>query len=350
MIKRNQGRENWADFAKKIETKTGFSKDKTSWSRYAANPPKVKTTVEIIFHLLVFENPKLFDFSIDEKEDNQSDKEPTPTSEEKKNYIPLLIFILIVLTLLTCKLCSYNNSTDIGWTEEFNDNSPKGLKLAGWDFIDFDSAYWNQMRDSSLTLFTQFGEYSGYPPDSTVHNMVIKELACKCCEITVQIIDFNPYSRFQQAGFFLLDKEKGRDKTFRHTVMTMGTDTVPDIRICRHNVFNTRATQVFIYDEGRVHHSTHKIAPDQIYDLKVKPKAIKNIFLRTKFHRNSYESSYNLLNKKTNFEKIVKDSFYFEPFYIGLACLGSGVKAKPFPASDDDIPAYFKFVEVKSCD
>lgn len=70
---------------------------------------------------------------------------------------------------------------------------------------------YNQGKSEYITLPTLLGnswlENRDYEPG--IVNILAHPVQCgPCCEISVKIIDFNPYQRYQQAGFFLYFSEE----------------------------------------------------------------------------------------------------------------------------------------------
>ncbi|WP_282774870.1 hypothetical protein [Phaeodactylibacter xiamenensis] len=264
-----------------------------------------------------------------------------------------LVFILlpVCFTILAAVLFSMQpkKSEKHIWLEEFHTNSPAELQHRGWEIIDFDSTYWNQIRDGSLTLFTQYGDYSSNLIDSTVHNFVYRKLDCTHCEITVKIEDFNPYNRYQQAAIYLLDSNLNRSNNIRFSFAVLGPDTVYEHRTKTHRVHNNRGIQIFNQVNGRTVHFTEQLRV-QIYDKGELPLAEKEIRLKIKITPGHYQTAYIINDSIEGFTSFEKGNLHFSPAYIGLACLGNGVKASTYPSSGDDIPAYFDYVMVEGCD
>ncbi|MCG8332071.1 MAG: hypothetical protein MI974_30575 [Chitinophagales bacterium] len=350
LIKRNKGANNLESFAQKVEDTTGFSKNKTSWSRYISNPPRAKISAEIIFYLLLLENPDLCD-AFEKKRSvvfNTRKKVPQNKGKEGKKVV-LIILAFTSIIFMIILLFENNGSSETIWSEEFHKPSVTYLKNQGWSFIDFDSTYWNQIREDCLTLFTQYGEYSSNLIDSTVHNLVYKKLNCDCCEIMVKIVDFNPYNRYQQAALFLLDEDLSRKNNFRFSFATMKPDTLFESRVPKYDIHNKRGVQVFLQKNGIVEHFTDQLSV-QIYDLGEKPVPEAAIWLKVRISEKRFTTYYMLNDSTEDFTKYISRDLYFKPKYLGLACLGNGVKAEMFPFTEEHIPAFFDYVVVKKCE
>ncbi|MEQ8702284.1 MAG: hypothetical protein RIC19_00100 [Phaeodactylibacter sp.] len=275
-------------------------------------------------------------------------KQQVPSPDDSPKRHKLVFIALPICSLLFVLLFSLapQKTKSFHWTEGFHNNSPAGLHDRGWKFICFDSTHWNQIRSGVLTLFTQYGEYSSNLIDSTVHNLVYKKLDCTHCEITVKIVDFNPSNRYQQAAVFLLDSNLTRTNNLRFSFATMNPDTFFEHRTQAHRVEHKRGVQVLNQVEGRTVHFTKQLHT-QIYDKEEQPIAEKEIWLKMKITPDHYQTAYMINDSIGGFTSFAKDQLHFDPKYIGLACLGNGVRANTCPSTAEDIPAYFDYVRVE---
>ena len=128
----------------------------------------------------------------------------------------------------------------VGLPHDFSDNfstvDEESLASANWMVLSKDSAFWRRKAESSdyLTLFTL---ESDNWPDSTgtpmIKNMLIRPVESHCFSVEMQLEDFFPKEKWQQAGIILME-----DTTFSRNAIRIsiayndffgGFDSPPEI-------------------------------------------------------------------------------------------------------------------------
>jgi hypothetical protein len=126
-----------------------------------------------------------------------------------------LLILLFFLTVATSFLfIAYE--VEANYAQSFTNSNLAELQDKGWflfpDSIDLKK--WDNPRYKNsgyLTLETHLGgswvENRNYKPKSI--NILAHSISCgTCCVIKTKIVDFNPYQRYQQAGFFIYYNKK----------------------------------------------------------------------------------------------------------------------------------------------
>jgi hypothetical protein len=93
------------------------------------------------------------------------------------------------------------------FTDHFDQLDEQAMQNNGWQLVNRDKAHWEKRksRPNALTLFTLGGDNwpeSGSRPD--IKNLLIRNLPNGCFRAELQLEDFLPAAKWQQAGLLLL--------------------------------------------------------------------------------------------------------------------------------------------------
>ncbi len=253
---------------------------------------------------------------------------------------------------------TFNSSNDtinkvIDYYKVFKNSNLSELRKAGWflfpDYINL--AIWDKeeyKNNGYLTLETHLGgpwlENDNYSPRTA--NILAHPIQCAdCCEIKVKLVGFNPYQRYQQAGFFLFYSDTeipsiyytfscGGNNNHIQAVYRDGeysnTDLIPFSRY----QYRSRISRVSV-PKTQDSPSPEILVDSMVFKLIVKDD---HYFFQYKTDQNSYVP---VASKKILLDK---------PKYIGLAAF-QGRPDVPQPIYDtaDIIPAKFEYVHISAC-
>ena len=188
----------------------------------------------------------------------------------------------------------------------------------------------------SLTLFTHRGDYwrgtveSG---DMSVTNVLVKEINADNFTVTVDLKDFNPLNRFEQAGFVLFDEELSPSNIIR---MTM-TYTGPSGKVSNTEVDNQWVQTVRVTNGDPIEPGVRGIRHPELNDHPL-PEIVS---LRAEIDRINQTCYFFYSSNESAFLPVAEITISdFTPKYIGLVAF-QGKTESPFPP----IPA--KFDEVR---
>lgn len=247
--------------------------------------------------------------------------------------ILLVCFIFTIIILLT----SRKNSTK-SFFYAFTNSDLSLLREDGWflfpDSIDLE--IWGNPKYRNKKLLT----LETYPGDSFldnrnyktfVRNILAHKIDCgDCCRIQVKIVDFQPYQRYQQAGFFLFYK----------------FDPVPSIRFTVADGETVAVKRDGEYSSSHIFFSENHKERAQIDGS----AQLDSITLDLLIEKSHYFFSQKIDNRK--FISIRSEKLPFDrPVYIGLAAFqGRPEIPDPVFPQADTIPAHFTSIRVMPCE
>lgn len=236
--------------------------------------------------------------------------------------------------------------------KRFYDSNLENLKRDGW-FLFQDSineGLWDnpEYRDSAyLTMETHSGgsylDNRDYDPLTI--NILTHEIDCgACCEIYVKLVHFNPYQRYQSAGFYIFYNETPVPSTsyvligIPNESKNVGRMAVQAIH--RHGEYTN---WVLLRD--------HEKATVSKMEEKKVLHPVDSLILKVVIKRDEYV----FLKKTTEDHFLPIDSrrIYtgYQPKYIGLyACQGRPEIPYPIYPVAEIIPAHFEYVKIEPCD
>lgn len=247
-----------------------------------------------------------------------------------------------------------NFSPTKDWTYTFTDPQLTTLKKDGWflmqDSLNLDLWSPKNHPDSAeyLTLRTLLGDhwlenvaYKPYIINKLAHKVEIGD----CAEIEVKLLDFNPYSRYQQAGFFLYYSERD----------------IPSLSYNHAGVGKTNHVQISLrngmYSNEHLAHASrygHKVILSKI-DSSDTPNAapvtkLSSLNLKMRLQDGTYFFSYSIDGQEYRPIRSSKLDLP-RPEYIVLAAF-QGRPDIPYPVWPvaDVIDARFEYVRVRRCE
>ncbi|MEZ4991258.1 MAG: hypothetical protein R2824_12630 [Saprospiraceae bacterium] len=267
--------------------------------------------------------------------------------------------MLLVVLLLACLLAggltySFQKRPFKAYRYTFTDSNLDRLEKEGWflfpDSINLD--LWNDPSIQSsplLNLKTHPGgswlENRNYTPKTI--NTLTHPIQCgECCEILVKLVDFNPYQRYQQAGFFLF----------------YGDSEIPSIHFAHASA--GRESHIQAVKRNGLYANEH-LLPFEQYKKRSK---VSDIVLNPTNHRFEPKTTVD----STVLKLVIQGSHYFflyktdqndytpvgskkiefgSPSYIGLTAF-QGRPDVPYPVfpTASVIDAKFEYVVVKKCE
>ena len=278
-------------------------------------------------------------------------KEESPELESNKALLRInrrkRILLFVGLIGISVALILYFSSTShipTNYKKRFTNSNIDELAKDGWFLQNKDTDYWGRYKDSGyLTLETFEGDswlnHTKYKP--YVKNVLTKKIYLSSCgSISIKLKNFNPYQRYQQAGFFLyynnlktdypnlrmtyaFSKIKGRDS---------GWNIIQVVR--KHHEFGS---------EPLTHKKLNKVEAGVHLDT------INSLWMRIEIEENLYKFSYRTDDEGEYLP--IREEFITlpQPTYIGLTAFqGFPLVPPPIPVADT-IPAHIERIEIKSC-
>lgn len=256
---------------------------------------------------------------------------------------------LMILILLFIVFCLYKREKATKELyETFSNSNLASLEDEAWflfpDSINLD--LWAKQPDHDyLSLMTYLGdawlENVEYEPK--VINILAKKISCgNCCEIEVKLVGFNPYQRYQQAGFFLFEN-KTPVPSLRYNFESGGLTNHVAAVLRKGNRSNEPLISA---SEPRFR---RQVVIGKIVDGKPE-KLLDSIFLKLRIEKNQY-SFYKRINNGVYDAPIrTMDLEFGPPKYLGLAAFQGrpDIPAPVWPVADI-IPANFAHVRVTKC-
>jgi hypothetical protein len=257
--------------------------------------------------------------------------------------------ILLVVGLLAVYTQSLKHSTQ-AFSQKLTHSNLEVLENQGWflfpDSIDRD--LWVQdTTPGFLTLKTYLGdswlENIDYEPK--IINILARKLRCgDCCTIEVVLAGFNPYQRYQMAGFYLFE-EKEPWPSLRYCLdYAVSSNNVGSV-LRLEKYWNER---VILLTDGRF--LGQKIVVTPIVDGKPDPP-IDSLVLKLRIEGNQY-SFYKQVNDQYEEAPVLTKHLPLKtPRYIGLyAAQGRPEIPSPIYPVADTIYAHFQEIRIKPCD
>lgn len=222
----------YEDIRKEILRETGYPLSKDTIRNFLEDRHTPQPKVLDIYATYVLggdtDHPKTFqDFEhyIQSRSIYEKVTELVPRGRQGFWLIIMLLFIITSLVSLVLYRQHPGNgvfpiltsrSITLPFNHQFEDPSLSALQREGWRLFGdtANTQIWEQYnggRSGYITLPTLLGdswlENRDYKPG--IVNILAHPIQCgPCCEIAVKITDFNPYQRYQQAGFFLYFSEE----------------------------------------------------------------------------------------------------------------------------------------------
>ncbi len=262
-----------------------------------------------------------------------------PVGNQKRWWMLGTLFIvgaIIISIFLSCP------ETPKAWREEFHDVSIKGLQKRGWEFMDFDSTWFNKQlwRDSMLTLWTLPGDYWVKEREKRqITNMVVRKIEGDCFTITIKIDSFSQNQVSQQVDIFLLDENLSRETNLR---FGFGFEKPTLMSLGRYNVM------VVSQEKGEVQ-------PPKGQILKVVKSKQDLHFNQTIWLKLSVQSNKVLSSVKSSFSwypwngSEEPTTIRFKPAFIGIGAFQGWTLDDGTPKGADTIPVFIDYLIFEPC-
>lgn len=208
----------YKDISKLILKKTGYKLSKDTIRNFMEdrNHPSPSTLDIYATYILdgTQDDPKTFqDFQQWYLEGAKKQRKFYFPRIHKKYQLPIALFVLLVFIGMIIYLSiSRFEGKNANYYYEFQNSDLSILENDGWfifgDIIDrgeFDTI--KNLPYLRLRTFLGGGHHSNDDYEPFQKNFLAHPIDCYNCEITVSVIDFNPFQKYQQAGFFLFYNE-----------------------------------------------------------------------------------------------------------------------------------------------
>jgi len=223
------------------------------------------------------------------------------------------------------------------WEEDFNDVSVEGLKSRGWEILDYDSvAFSKQLKPGTLTTHTLWGDYWCAPlQPPIITNLLLKKINSKSGKITFKLVDFHPLQDYQQAGIFLLDKNRKRNHNIRITFAACVSCSRP-----------RQSFQMVKREHGTAYEKTFlmSIWPDNSPPPK---DTLTPLWVQVQFEQNKFRFYAHEWHETASFVEIGEFDFDFEPYYIAVGAFRGMTNGKGELNTSASIPAFFDYLKVE---
>lgn len=200
-----------------------------------------------------------------------------------------------------------------------------------------------------LTMETLLGDSNldneEYSPK--IINVLAHSINCgDCCEITIKVVDFNPYQRYQQANVFFFYS----DKVVPSLKFSYDCGRAANIIQAFFRDHEYKNTALIPFDKFQERSKISHINNSKIQNLRTPETKIDSLILKLKIEKQNYFFSYKT-NRNAYIPLKAEYINYPPPKYIGLAAC-QGRPDIPFPIYPvaDTIPVHFEYVRLKKCD
>lgn len=257
---------------------------------------------------------------------------------------PLLLFLpLFFLLLFFLSLANFRSGSVLPFQYQFKHSNLDSLQKDSWylfpEHIDLDQ--WDKQKykgNGFLTMETFLGDswLSNPDYDPEVLNIITKNINCgNCCRIRLKVTDFNPYQRYQQAGFFLFYHKNKAVPSLRYSISNAG-DYNEIVAVKRNGKYNNENLL-----QGRPEiNRWSKVENQEVLS------PMDSIVLECVIKEDQYFFRFKI--DRSDFQTIDSEHLDFgRPRSIGIAAF-QGRPDVPSPIREvaDIIPAKFEYIEV----
>lgn len=255
-------------------------------------------------------------------------------------------FILLALASLSLWRV-FDTPAPASWEEHFEDTDLARLESNDWEILDFDTALWRrQPRPGMLALYTAPGDYWVKPGEPRrVANLLLRELPGPNTDISTRLVDFYPLQNHQQAGFFLLNKDKSRLQYLRVTYGFGGPLQGKGNATARDSIPGTLGISLVAgHPDGDV--IQH---PFPFYGVSAGPHdpVFDTVYLRLALRQKKCSVYYKNGYSWGQYHLITAADLDFKPAYVGLTAFQGWTNDDRTPKGADTIPAFFDWVKVE---
>lgn len=259
----------------------------------------------------------------------------------------IFFWSLIIMGIATgIGIYAFGNNERQTFFYHFEHSGLQELRQDGW-FLFPDSVNTDLWIREDTTPYLRLQTYLGdsylenrdYRP--YVINILSREIDCgDCCKIQVKLVDFNPYERYQQAGFFLFS----------------GKSVIPSIRLTFAS--DSRAGRVSLFYRNGTFSTEYLVDTEQhhiralgyIVDEGIVRNPLDSLVLEIEKAGDEYFFSWKPADQP--FIPILSKKLTFgTPRYLGLAAF-QGRPDVPYPVYPvaDTLAANFEYVRVVPCE
>ena len=252
-------------------------------------------------------------------------------------FLLLILILAVVIVIMVNKRPTIIAEATPYFSHRLNCSDIDCLGNLGWVITNFDSASWDKNKSKEyLTLLTIEGDswLDDRRHTATVHNIVKHKLPIHDLVIELTLIDFNPYQRYQQAGFFLFFEEGTEVPSLRMTYAN--ADTINKIQ----GVFRQSNHTNIDLLEDRIDRATISSSKSYQFDC------IDSITLRLEVDQKEFSFARKINDQKLIYIKTVNLNVKNVPKYIGLAAFQGYPTLPPSLPPADIIPAQFSGISV----
>ena len=261
-----------------------------------------------------------------------------PPTTNYRWIVGLLLLILFAISGLL--LCFFGPQTPKNWREDFDDTRVETLRERGFEWSDFDAAWWpKQKQEGFLTLHTLRGDYWIKPHEQRViKNLLYRKVKGDCFTIIAKVDGFNPQKNCQQFTVFLFDERLSRETHLRAGISFWSpSEDNPGVQ---HTTTDYQeygqVTQMGYYHFRNPANEGH---PVKTFWLKIVYKDEKIEVLQK-------------INNDWNIWAVCARPFdlRFKPAYVGIAAFQGWTNDDGSPRDAEPIPVLVDYLQVESCD
>ena len=293
--------------------------------------------------------PKTFTDFVSDFDKASHSQPPASTFERKSGIFTYILAAgsILFLGIAVLLLSSEEPSQTTAYAQRFRHSDLDSLTDEGWFLYDPDTSVWDRYPQSGyLTLETFQGDYwlddPNYP--TFVKNVLARKIACgPCCEITVKLVDFNPFQRYHQAGFVLFyDRDFPPDQvpSVRLTITQSWFDSLSHFSA----VYRAREYENIVLLKDVLNERTYVTK-----EFKDGGWSTDTVWMRLRMEGNQH-TFFRKAQDETNFLAIKTEQLpVSDPQYLGLAAFQGFPLVPPVIPIADTIPAHFEYVEISPC-